>query len=381
MTSFSSPRSAQGSLNTSAASLSPCTPASSVASSKAEVEAPRSKPATGGVEMVLDLNMNASTCLPKKQKPRTRAQRESYINVRRNGACEKHRKQHKKCNCLEKASSRVSSGGKARAAQSTREQRQPAEELHGQQFGPYHYENVPIECSDAVEPSDLDISRERYTCLMPGCTYSSRTVPSLQQHYSRHSFRSVHTAPVHLQVPTYQHPSGLASSQIAVSTGNLLSVPEVIPTAIRRTDVPSSGYSLLSAARILEKTTTLASKPSQISGVDVSAGIPAQTQSEVYASTEKVWREVRWRAPLYRLEHGLTSQPVQTRTLRGAGDALLAWYDGYLVHCAISALVTFWRFALAVACWFQAHIRAAAVFSCYQTVVTDMGMGMRPLLT
>lgn len=98
MTNFSSPRSAQGSLNTGATSLSPSTPASSISSSKVEVEveAPRSKPAAGGVEMVLDLNMNASTCLPKKQKPRTRAQRESYINVRRNGACEKHRKQHKK---------------------------------------------------------------------------------------------------------------------------------------------------------------------------------------------------------------------------------------------------------------------------------------------
>ncbi|KAJ5692943.1 hypothetical protein N7462_002366 [Penicillium macrosclerotiorum] len=62
-------------------------------------------PASGnaGLELVLDLNMNATTNLPKKQKPRSQAQKENYIKARKYGACEKHKKQHKRCNCLEKA--------------------------------------------------------------------------------------------------------------------------------------------------------------------------------------------------------------------------------------------------------------------------------------
>jgi hypothetical protein len=56
----------------------------------------RPSPANGGVELVLDLNMNTTTNLPKKQKPRSQAQKENYIKVRKHGACEKHRKQHKR---------------------------------------------------------------------------------------------------------------------------------------------------------------------------------------------------------------------------------------------------------------------------------------------
>ncbi|KAL5360224.1 hypothetical protein BJX96DRAFT_165005 [Aspergillus floccosus] len=51
----------------------------------------------GGMELVLDLNMNTPANLPRKQKPRSRAQKENYIKVRKHGACEKHRKQHKRC--------------------------------------------------------------------------------------------------------------------------------------------------------------------------------------------------------------------------------------------------------------------------------------------
>ncbi|KAJ5924461.1 hypothetical protein N7466_008648 [Penicillium verhagenii] len=61
----------------------------------------------GGMEMVLDLNMNATANLPKKQKPRSQAQKENYIKARKYGACEKHKKQHKRCNCLEKAAARA----------------------------------------------------------------------------------------------------------------------------------------------------------------------------------------------------------------------------------------------------------------------------------
>lgn len=52
--------------------------------------------ANGGMELVLDLNMNATANLPKKQKPRSQAQKENYIKARKYGACEKHKKQHKR---------------------------------------------------------------------------------------------------------------------------------------------------------------------------------------------------------------------------------------------------------------------------------------------
>ncbi|KAJ5888548.1 hypothetical protein N7495_008589, partial [Penicillium taxi] len=61
----------------------------------------------GAMEMVLDLNMNATTNVPKKQKPRSQAQKENYIKARKYGACEKHKKQHKRCNCLEMAATRA----------------------------------------------------------------------------------------------------------------------------------------------------------------------------------------------------------------------------------------------------------------------------------
>ncbi|KAJ5684000.1 uncharacterized protein N7477_000345 [Penicillium maclennaniae] len=84
---------------------------------------PVSSQEAGGMEMVLDLNMNAASNLPKKQKPRSQAQKENYIKARKYGACEKHKKQHKRvshqvvpfirhltcfqCNCLEKAAARA----------------------------------------------------------------------------------------------------------------------------------------------------------------------------------------------------------------------------------------------------------------------------------
>lgn len=67
-----------------------CTPVSSTSHSD------RSVPQTGGQELVFDINLNTATNLPKKQKKRTQAQIDDYINARRNGACLKHKKQHKK---------------------------------------------------------------------------------------------------------------------------------------------------------------------------------------------------------------------------------------------------------------------------------------------
>ncbi|CAG8280160.1 unnamed protein product [Penicillium salamii] len=64
-------------------------------------------PPPAAMEIVLDLNMNATANVPKKQKPRSQAQKENYIKARKYGACEKHKKQHKRCNCLEKAAARA----------------------------------------------------------------------------------------------------------------------------------------------------------------------------------------------------------------------------------------------------------------------------------
>ncbi|KAL4920895.1 hypothetical protein BDW62DRAFT_152026 [Aspergillus aurantiobrunneus] len=79
----------------------PCERSSSK-SQNSSPPAPGSEPGAS-MQLVLDLNMNTTTHAPKKQKPRTRAQRENYIKARKYGVCEKHRKQHKRCNCLEKA--------------------------------------------------------------------------------------------------------------------------------------------------------------------------------------------------------------------------------------------------------------------------------------
>jgi hypothetical protein len=76
-------------------SISP-QPASFESPANTPASAPASSSGTGGFEMVLDLNMNATTNLPKKQKPRSQAQKENYIKARKYGACEKHKKQHKR---------------------------------------------------------------------------------------------------------------------------------------------------------------------------------------------------------------------------------------------------------------------------------------------
>lgn len=91
-TSFSSPSWSEyvrGSSSPQSASASPGTPS-----------APTPAAGTGGVELVLDLNMNAAANLPKKQKPRSQAQKENYIKARKYGACEKHKKQHKRVSLL-----------------------------------------------------------------------------------------------------------------------------------------------------------------------------------------------------------------------------------------------------------------------------------------
>ncbi|KAL2822177.1 hypothetical protein BDW59DRAFT_106957 [Aspergillus cavernicola] len=82
------------------------TPATSFVSDstqKSSSPTSESEPGPASMQFVLDLNMNTATNAPRKQKPRSKAQRDNYIKARKYGVCEKHRKQHKRCNCLEKA--------------------------------------------------------------------------------------------------------------------------------------------------------------------------------------------------------------------------------------------------------------------------------------
>ncbi|KKK23448.1 hypothetical protein ARAM_004908 [Aspergillus rambellii] len=83
--------------------LSPASPPLSDTTQKSSTPSSASESAATGMQLVLDLNMNMTTNVPRKQKPRSRAQKENYIKARKYGVCEKHRKQHKRCDCLEKA--------------------------------------------------------------------------------------------------------------------------------------------------------------------------------------------------------------------------------------------------------------------------------------
>ncbi|KAL3440339.1 hypothetical protein BJX65DRAFT_290751 [Aspergillus insuetus] len=104
-TQLSSPDWSVSSLDAMPSEPSYTTPNTSPVSESLKSPSPSSGPEPGaaGMQLVLDLNMNTTTNVPRKQKPRSRAQRENYIKARKYGVCEKHRKQHKRCNCLEKA--------------------------------------------------------------------------------------------------------------------------------------------------------------------------------------------------------------------------------------------------------------------------------------
>ncbi|KAL2849244.1 hypothetical protein BJY01DRAFT_147491 [Aspergillus pseudoustus] len=104
-TQLSSPDWSVSSLDAMPSEPSYTTPGTSPVSESLKSPSPSSGPDPGAASMqlVLDLNMNTTTNVPRKQKPRSKAQRENYIKARKYGVCEKHRKQHKRCNCLKKA--------------------------------------------------------------------------------------------------------------------------------------------------------------------------------------------------------------------------------------------------------------------------------------
>ncbi|KAI9368977.1 hypothetical protein BJX61DRAFT_185390 [Aspergillus egyptiacus] len=102
---LSSPNSSESSGDFSAYEPFCPTPVASLVSDSTQKSSPTSMSESrpGSMQLVLDLNMNTATNVPRKQRPRSKAQRENYIKARKYGVCEKHRKQHKRCNCLEKA--------------------------------------------------------------------------------------------------------------------------------------------------------------------------------------------------------------------------------------------------------------------------------------
>jgi hypothetical protein len=97
-TQLSSPDWSVSSLDAMPSEPSYTTPNTSPVSEPLKSPSPSSGPEPGaaGMQLVLDLNMNTTTNVPRKQKPRSRAQRENYIKARKYGVCEKHRKQHKR---------------------------------------------------------------------------------------------------------------------------------------------------------------------------------------------------------------------------------------------------------------------------------------------
>ncbi|KAL2812394.1 hypothetical protein BJX63DRAFT_247790 [Aspergillus granulosus] len=97
-TQLSSPDWSVSSLDAMPSEPSYTTPGTSPVSDSVKSPSPSSGPESGAASMqlVLDLNMNTTTNVPRKQKPRSRAQRENYIKARKYGVCEKHRKQHKR---------------------------------------------------------------------------------------------------------------------------------------------------------------------------------------------------------------------------------------------------------------------------------------------
>ncbi|EFR02800.1 hypothetical protein MGYG_05800 [Nannizzia gypsea CBS 118893] len=96
---YSQPQSARSSVP----SQSPTLDQSRPQSQQPSPPAPAPAPPSGGIELVMDLNMNTATSLPRKHRPRTETQRQRYLAVRNQGACEKHKKQHKRCTCIDKA--------------------------------------------------------------------------------------------------------------------------------------------------------------------------------------------------------------------------------------------------------------------------------------
>ncbi|KAE8374261.1 hypothetical protein BDV26DRAFT_284394 [Aspergillus bertholletiae] len=191
-TSFPSPR---WSVSHDAACASPATTSLSESTGKSPTP-PSADVTSGGIELVLDLNMNTPANLPRKQKPRSRAQKENYIKVRKHGACEKHRKQHKRCNCLDIKGARlnVASPALSPTAAVLDSTRQTSLPLHSPSHVRPRHISLPQKTQSGVLPPHVEAPktvvwkyRERDACRSPQDNYPVTAPSSLDMYRGRNS--------------------------------------------------------------------------------------------------------------------------------------------------------------------------------------------------
>ncbi|GMG08978.1 unnamed protein product [Aspergillus oryzae] len=227
-TSFPSP---QWSVSHDPACASPAT--TSLSDSTKSPTPPSADATPGGIELILDLNMNTPANLPRKQKPRSRAQKENYIKVRKHGACEKHRKQHK----------RVSKPTMPLGVQST---------------------SLPLHSPSHVRPRHVSLTKQTQPGVLPPTVKTPKTV--VWKHRERDVRRSPQdnysvTAPSPLDVYHGRHsPGSLSKPMNAANTGQLRAqVPQPYrsTTPLRGVDqTPSVPGRLMSPTQTLLVTTS-----------------------------------------------------------------------------------------------------------------------------
>ncbi|OJD28364.1 hypothetical protein ACJ73_00235 [Blastomyces percursus] len=165
-------------------------------------------PATGGVEMVLDMNLNETTSLPRKRRPKTIEERQRYIAVRRQGACEWHRKQRKRCTCVDKKETAITTVKRKKLMKNVQS---PSQHCSGALLplsggDRWRRTNVrpssgPLECSSALEGGlvpeiTLQCRGDRPCndphCLQCCCGSAKPTTPPLPVLAQSRSVRQVH---------------------------------------------------------------------------------------------------------------------------------------------------------------------------------------------
>ncbi|CRG88157.1 hypothetical protein PISL3812_05184 [Talaromyces islandicus] len=226
------------------ASSSHATPGSSSGRSEPLSDGPPS----GNLELVLDLNMNAATQLPKKQRKRTKAEIDDYTNVRRNGACIKHKKQHKKCNCLDKVASPGITKPKTKNQKLAR--RSPVHETNFQTVkqspvalqttspqshflsstdglgwfnssdsGNPDYQNTQWSLlEESLLQDTLALQERQLSCLQPHCGFQAHSVQELNNHYNVHPNLRRTTSPQEIQTSVRDHCIEQPTSQPLMQT-------------------------------------------------------------------------------------------------------------------------------------------------------------------
>lgn len=245
-TSFPSP---QWSVSHDPACASPAT--TSLSDSTKSPTPPSADATPGGIELILDLNMNTPANLPRKQKPRSRAQKENYIKVRKHGACEKHRKQHKRCNCLEIKGVRLNVNN-------------PALSPTTAVLDATRQTSLPLHSPSHVRPRHVSLTKQTQPGVLPPTVKTPKTV--VWKHRERDVRRSPQdnysvTAPSPLDVYHGRHsPGSLSKPMNAANTGQLRAqVPQPYrsTTPLRGVDqTPSVPGRLMSPTQTLLVTTS-----------------------------------------------------------------------------------------------------------------------------